>query len=230
MAAFQGHRRLAVSDELEAQRRLKIAILERVQDLPGAEHLAYALIETGFDMIAGQHRPAELTPADRAAIRDNYADATPKLIASRAVDEAGLAEMVAVAETYARIYIDYSPLSHWKTDFRQDEKYDAGLAEDATELIDALHKRWLAAGVSQFGICCVLVLTTVQVALRHGLAWPKIVRVCLDAIQMSRRGHAGSRPEPSEAEILKEFAERVGISKAAARKYINLVKAEKVPL
>jgi hypothetical protein len=219
-----------MSDELEAQRRLKIAILERVQDLGRAEHLAYALIETGFDIIAGQHRPAELTPADRAAIQDNYADATPKLIASRAVDEVGLAEVIGVAETYARIYIDYSPLSHWKTDLRQDEMRDAGLAEDATELIDALHERWLAAGVSQFGICCVLVLTTVQVALRRGMAWPKIVRICLDAIQMSRRGQAGPPPEFSEAEILKEFAERVGISKAAARKFMALVKAGKVPL
>ena len=99
-------------DEMEAQRRLKTAILERVRDLEGAEHLAYALIETGFDIIAGPHRPAELTSADRAAILDNYADATPKLIASRAVDEAGLAEVVGVAETYARVYIDYSPLSH----------------------------------------------------------------------------------------------------------------------
>jgi len=192
--------------------------------------LAYALIETGFDIIAGQHRPAELTPADQAAIRDNYADATPKLIASRAVDEAGLAEVVGVAETYARIYIDYSPLSHWKADLQRDQERDAGLAEEANELIDALHERWLAAGVSQFGLCCVLVLTTVQVALLRGLAWPKIVRVCLDAIQMSRREQAASPPELSEVGVLKEFAERVGISKAAARKFMALVKAGKVPL
>jgi len=217
-------------DEVERQRRVKTAILERVQDLSSEENLAVALIETGFDLLAARHRPASLTAGDRAAIRDNYADATPKLIATRAVDEAGLAEVVTVAETYARIYIDYSPLSHWKADLQQDQKRDGGLAGEANELIDALHKRWLAAGVSQFGICCVLVLTTVQVALRCGLAWPKIVRVCLDAIQMARLGQLGSPPELSEAEILKEFAERVGISKAAARKYMALVKAGKVPL
>ncbi len=217
-------------DEVERQRRVKTAILERVQDLSSEENLAVALIETGFDLLAAGHLPASLTAGDRAAIRDNYADATPKLIATRAVDEAGLAEVVTVAETYARIYIDYSPLSHWKADLQQDQKRDGGLAEEANELIDALHKRWLAAGVSQFGICCVLVLTTVQVALHRGLAWPKIVRVCLDAIQMARLGQLGSPPELSEAEILKEFAERVGISKAAARKYMALVKAGKVPL
>jgi len=217
-------------DEVERQRRVKTAILERVQDLSAEENLAVALIETGFDLLAARHRPASLTAGDRAAIRDNYADATPKLIATRAVDEAGLAEVVTVAETYARIYIDYSPLSHWKADLQQDQKRDGGLAGEANELIDALHKRWLAAGVSQFGICCVLVLTTVQVALRRGLAWPKIVRVCLDAIQMARLGQVGSPPELSEAEILKEFAERVGISKAAARKYMALVKAGKVQL
>ena len=216
-------------DEMEAQRRLKTAILERVRDLEGAEHLAYALIETGFDIIAGPHRPAELTSADRAAILDNYADATPKLIASRAVDEAGLAEVVGVAETYARVYIDYSPLSHWKADFQQDQKRDAGLAEEASGLVDALHERWLAAGVSGFGICCVLVLTVVQVALRRGLAWPKIVRVCLDAIQMARRGQAGSPPGLSEAEVQTVFAERMGLSKAAARKYIAMIKAGTVP-
>jgi len=218
------------ADEVERQRRVKTAILERVQDLSAEENLAVALIETGFDLLAARHRPASLTAGDRAAIRDNYADATPKLIATRAVDEAGLAEVVTVAETYARIYIDYSPLSHWKADLQQDQKRDGGLAGEANELIDALHKRWLAAGVSQFGICCVLVLTTVQVALRRGLAWPKIVRVCLDAIQMARLGQVGSPPELSEAEILKEFAERVGISKAAARKYMALVKAGKVQL
>ena len=216
-------------DEVERQRRVKTAILERVQDLSSEKNLAYALIETGFDIIAGQHRPAKLTPADRAAIRKNYAEATPRLIASRAVDEAGLAEVVAVAETYARIYIDYSPLSHWKTDLQQDQKRDAGLAEEADGLIDALHERWLAAGVSRFGICCVLVLTTVQAALRGGLAWPKVVRICLDAIQMARRGQAGSSPELTEAEIQEVLAAYGGLSKAAARKYIAAVKGGTMP-
>ena len=100
-------------DEVERQRRVKTAILERVQDLSSEENLAVALIEAGFDLLAAGHLPASLTAGDRAAIRDNYADATPSLIASCSVDEAGLVQAVGTAEIYARIYIDYSPLSHW---------------------------------------------------------------------------------------------------------------------
>ena len=139
-------------DEVERQRRVKTAILERVQDLSSEENLAVALIEAGFDLLAAGHLPASLTAGDRAAIRDNYADATPRLIASRSVDEAGLVQAVGTAETYARIYIDYSPLSHWKADQRRDQKLDAGMAEEAAELVEGMHTRWEAAGVSRFGV------------------------------------------------------------------------------
>lgn len=90
-------------DKVERQRRVKTAILERVQDLAAEENLALALIETGFDMIAASNRPTKLGAADRAAIRDNYADATRELIATRSVTEAGLAEAVCVAESFARV-------------------------------------------------------------------------------------------------------------------------------
>jgi hypothetical protein len=216
-------------DEVERQRRVKTAILERVQDLSSEENLAVALIETGFDLLAAGHLPASLTAADRAAIRDNYADATPKLIASRSVDEAGLVEAVGTAEIYARVYIDYSPLSHWKADQRRDEKLDAGMAEEAAELVKRMHTRWEAAGVSRFGVCCVLVLSSVQHALRRGLAWPKVVRILLDAIRLAYSKPSGAGPALSEAESLRVLTELMGISKAEARRYMAMAKAMETP-
>ncbi len=209
-----------MSDEVEHQRRVKTAILERVQDLAAEENLALALIETGFDMMAASHRPTKLSAADRAAIHDNYADATRELIAARSVTEAGLAEAVCAAETYARIYIDYSPLSHWKADRRQDEKRDAGL-------VAAMHRRWEAAGVSSFGVCCVLVLSSVQHALRRGLAWPKVVRILLDAVRLSYRVGAG--PGLDEAETVRMLMRLMGTSKAEARRYVAAAKAMQEP-
>ena len=216
-----------MSDEVEHQRRVKTAILERVQDLAAEENLALALIETGFDMMAASHRPTKLSAADRAAIRDNYADATRELIAARSVTEAGLAEAVCAAETYARIYIDYSPLSHWKADRRQDEKRDAGLAAEAADSVAATHRRWEAAGVSRFGVCCVLVLSSVQHALRRSLAWPKVVRILLDAVRLSYCGGAG--PGLDEAETVRMLMRLMGTSKAEARRYVAEAKAMQEP-
>ncbi len=218
-------------DKVERQRRVKTAILERVQDLAAEENLALALIETGFDMIAAGNRPAKLGAADRAAIRDNYADATRELIATRSVTEAGLADAVCVAESFARVYIDYSPLSHWKADQRQDQKLDAGLAEEAADLVRGMHRRWEAAGVSRFGVCCVLVLSSAREALRRGLAWPKVVRILLDAIQLSYRdrGKAGAGLALSEDESMRVLMEMMGISKAEARQYMAMTKAMQKP-
>jgi hypothetical protein len=217
----------AMPDKAERQRRVKTAILERVQDLASEENLALALIETGFDMIAADHLPAKLSAADRAAIRDNYADATREQIATRSVTEAGLVDAVCVAESLARVYIDYSPLSHWKADQRQDQELDAGMAEEAASLVKAMHGRWEAAGVSRFGVCCVLILSSAREALRRDLAWPKVVRILLDAIQTSYQhpAKAGAGPGLSEDESMHVLMEMTGISKAQARRYMAVAKA-----
>ena len=212
-------------DEVERQRRVKTAILERVQDLTAEENLAYALIEAGFDLLAAGHRPARLSAAERAAVRDNYPDATPELIAARSVDEAGLVNVVSAAETYARIYLDYSPLSHWKPDLRRDRTLDGGMSEEAAGLVAATYRRWRAAGVSSFGVCCVLVLHSVQHALRCGLGWPKVVRILLDATQICYRGRAGTGPGLSEAETVQTLIQMLGLSKPEAKRYMAMAKA-----
>ena len=52
-------------DEVERQRRVKTAILERVQDLSSEENLAVALIEAGFDLLATARRSATIMPMRR---------------------------------------------------------------------------------------------------------------------------------------------------------------------
>ena len=74
-----------------------------------------------------------------------------------------------------------------------------------------------------------LVLSSVQHALRLGLAWPKVVRILLDAIRLSYSKRSGAGPALSEAESLRVITELMGISKAEARRYMAMAKAMETP-
>ena len=62
--------------------------------MTGDRQLAPALIETGFDILAAQHRQERLGAAELAVIQVNSPNATPDLIAGRAINKAGLLEAV----------------------------------------------------------------------------------------------------------------------------------------
>jgi hypothetical protein len=84
----------------------------------------------GFDGLTGPHRDLPRDPATLALIQENYPDATPALIGDRALDEDGLKIALAAAETLARIYVDYSPLSHWARDLANDEERRPAMSAD----------------------------------------------------------------------------------------------------
>lgn len=214
-------------DGFEHQRRLKAEIRDRVQDLTGDRRLAAALIETGFDILAAQHRQERLDAAELAVIQENSPNATPDLIAERAINEAGLLEAVSYAESFARIYIDYSPLSQWQADMRADQACKEGLAEEAAAWIAGMNVRWGAAGVSGFGVCCTLILTAASDALARGLGWPKVVRICLDAINMAWQWALPPSPLTARLGQVEEIMAMLGISRAAAQRYVAAARAER---
>ena len=209
-----------MAHDMRDQDRLKIAIMERVMDLGAERHLGLAMILAGFDVLTGPHLDLPKDPAVLALIKENYPDATPALIRNRAVDEEGLVVALAAAETLARIYVDYSPLSHWASDKATDEQSRPSMSVDVENTLGKLSDDWLDRGASLFGITCTIILTATRDALRRGLPWPKAARICLDALKMIY-----TRPEslPDHA-LVTAFAETVGTSTREARKHIDRAK------
>ncbi len=206
-----------MDDDTRDHDRLKAAILERMTDLAEEKHLGLAMIMAGFDVLTGPHRDLPRDPATLALIQENYADATPALIGERALDEDGLKAALAAAETLARIYVDYSPLSHWAGDMANDEETRPAMSADVEATLTDLSNQWLGDGASLFGVTCTIILTAVRESLRRGLPWPKAARTCLDALHMTY-----AMPNSvSDGEGLAVFAERMGISKNEARKYVE---------
>ena len=174
-----------MANDMQDQDRLKIAIMERVTDLAAEKHLGLGMILAGFDVLTGPHRDLPRDPALLALIKENYSDATPALIRNRALDEEGLKVALIAAETLARIYVDYSPLSHWASNKANDEENRLRMSADVEKTLARLLDDWLGRGASLFGVTCTIVLTAVRDALRRGLPWPKAARVCLDALRMT---------------------------------------------
>jgi hypothetical protein len=206
-----------MDDDTRDHDRLKTAILERVTDLAEEKHLGLAMIMAGFDVLTGPHRDLPRDPATLALIQENYADATPALIGERALDEDGLKAALAAAETLARIYVDYSPLAHWAGDMANDEETRPAMSADVEATLTDLSNQWLGDGASLFGVTCTIILTAVREPLRRGLPWPKAARTCLDALHMTY-----AMPNSvSDGEGLAVFAEKMGISKNEAKKYVE---------
>jgi hypothetical protein len=206
-----------MDDDTRDHDRLKAAILERMTDLAEEKHLGLAMIMAGFDGLTGPHRDLPRDPATLALIQENYPDATPALIGDRALDEDGLKIALAAAETLARIYVDYSPLSHWAGDMANDEEMRPAMSADVEAILTDLSNQWLGDGASLFGVTCTIILTAVRESLWRGLPWPKAARICLDALRMNY-----TMPNSvSDGEGLAVFAERMGISKNEARKYVE---------
>ena len=216
-----------MSDRVKHQRRLKAEIRARMQDIAGDRQLAGALIETGFDILAAQHQQMRLDAADLAVIQENSPNATPELIAQRAVNETGLLAAVSYAENFARIYIDYSPLSQWQADMRADQSCNEGLADEAAAWFADMNVRWGAAGVSGFGVCATLILLAASDALERGLGWPKVVRICLDALNMAWQWALPPSPLTARLGEVEQIMAMLGISRAAAQRYVAAARVER---
>lgn len=171
--------------ERERQARLKQDVAEKLGDLAQAPGVEHALVELGLDLLAARHRPAEVSEADFALIRDNYPVATPDLAALRTVDEAGLVTLLSEAIGFARMYLDYSPLSHWKADMVADEGPTRTAGNRLTAGVKILLAEGAEAGISQFGTCALVVLSALQEGLQRGLPWAKAARVAVDALQLA---------------------------------------------
>jgi hypothetical protein len=206
-----------MDDDTRDHDRLKTTIMERVTDLAEEKHLGLAMIMAGFDVLTGPYRDLPWDPATLAFIQENYPDATPALINERALDEDGLKIALAAAETLARIYVDYSPLSHWARDLANYEEMRPAMSADVEAILTDLSNQWLGDDASLFGVTCTIILTAARESLRRGLPWPKAARTCLDALRMTY-----TMPNSvSDGEGLAVFAERMGISKNEARKYVE---------
>ena len=79
--------------------------------------------------------------------------------------------------------------------------------------------------MSGFGVCCTLILTAARDALARGLGWPKVVRICLDAINMAWQ--EALRPSPLTARLgeVEQITAMLGMSRATARRYVAAARA-----
>ena len=205
-----------MAHDMRDQDRLKSAVIERVADLAAEKHLGLAMILAGFDILTAPHRDLPDDPAVLALIQENYPDATQALVRNRALNEEGLRVALAAAETLARIYVDYSPLSHWASDRTSDGEKTPRMSGDVDDVLSKLSDNWMRRGASPFGVTCTIVLTAIKNAFRSGLPWPKAARICLDALHTTYVMPSSL----SDSDLLAAFADTMGISESEARKYV----------
>lgn len=213
--------------------RLKRDIEAKPGALAEAPGVGHTLVEPGLDMLAVGHRPAAVTDAGFAPIRDNYLNATPELVALRAVDEQGFVTPLSETIGVARMYLDHSTLSHREADMEADE---GSATASGSRLAAGVRGRGLfderaTSDIGPFGTCAPVVLSAAQERLRRGPPWAKVARVAVDAVQLAvAAGMTGrSLPPPKDVQAVEERAveplvEAMRISRAEAKRYVAMAK------
>jgi hypothetical protein len=204
----------------ERQRDLEKEIAWRLTDLENEDGLESALTNGLYASVARKHRGKRLSAADRKLIHENYPQATDALIAERALDKDGLTWLVAMAAMFVQIGLDYSPLSHAAGFVARDEAATAAMRNLHAEIGQAVEKA-IKAGLSPYGAMTIVAGGSVSRAIMvDQLPWPIVVRALNELIKAAMEGFGRNvSPEKAMENTIEMLAERMGISKAEARKY-----------
>ena len=202
---------------------IKEEISERIEDLASRDGkgTAISLALVALEILARQY-PPKLDDKDRLCIRDNYPSTTDQLTDERAMSEKGVLTAIASATGMARIAIDYSPLSHTKSTMDLDTQLPQENLMSVRQALNTAFDRAEAEGLSPFGVATTMILLAVVKAQRKGVTGLKLVRPLLDAISLALT----EKPSPKAAEeyAITAVCEQMGISRAAAKKYVAMAK------
>lgn len=204
---------------------IKEAISERIEDLAlrDAEGTAISLVLVALEILARQY-PAKLDDKDRLCIRDNYPSATDQLIDERAMSERGVLTAIASATEMARIAIDYSPLSHTKPTMDLDIQLSQENLMSVRQALNTGFDRAEEEGLSPFGVATTMILLAVVKAQRKGVTGLKLVRPLLDAISLALRTTEKPPSKAAEEYAISALCKQMGISRAAAKQYLEMAK------
>lgn len=212
-------------DEIsERQTQITHRLEDLIQQAP--EDTAISLITVALSIYAKIYPPT-LGAKERSLIRENYPDATDKLIADRSMSETGVFMAVATASEMARIAIDYSPLSHVKVDMDRDMALGDQVVGAVAKHMGQAFTNSVGEGLSPFGAAATMILQAVMTGKGHGVSGFKLIRPLLDALTIALDGY----PMRSEAEVesaaLDVISEQMGISRHEAKRYLAMAKRVK---
>ena len=210
-------------DSFEEGMQVQDAIAERIADFveTDPDSTAASLMLLALRILAKAH-PPELTEEDRTKILDNYPPATDNLIADRAIGKSGVEVAILTAITTAKIASDYRPLTHTQPYMDQDFALPEEVMRDAQKSLSDVFEKVSAAGVSDYGAAAMMILTAVMRARAKGLTGLQLIRPLLDAISFSFRPTAEPQSDKQfDERLISRLAEAMGISRTAAKKYVQ---------
>lgn len=207
----------------------KNEISNRIKDLVEQEPLMVAtvLALNSLEILATKF-PAKLDSKAIALIKNNYPEATDKLMAERSLDEKGQLYAIGIAANMARITVDYSPLSNVKKETEQDFSLPPQAEKQINErTVDAFTQN-IMSGYTAFGSAASMILIATKMALASEVSPLKLMRPLLDAIELTIKDASESSfsMKDAEEEAVKAVAEQLGISIAQARKYLKKFKED----
>ena len=217
-----------MKSQLWEKRRLtrQRKILERLKDLPDNDVLPIDLMTTAIALVARRY-PATLTAANKRAILENYSDATEACIAERAMAPKGVSEAIALGHALIGITLDYCADSNVTDQFTRDQARESSINhEQLIDMSDQLYRCMKNSGLSEFGVLASRVMYACEDALNGQLNRYQVCRALNDAISMVYSGKLDP-PEKVRAAAVEEFARRMGITVATAKRYLRDSKKKK---
>lgn len=203
---------------------LKNEIARRIEDLAAEDPLMVAtMLALNSIEILSTNFPAKLDASAKALVKDNYPDASDRLINQRSLNEQGLQYALGIAANMARIVVDYSPLSNVKNETVQDFSLDRKAENQIHERIADTYAQNCLNGYTAFGSAASMILMATKMALSAKVSPIKLMRPLLDAMELTLKEASEGSDSYKEMEeaAVRAVADQLGISIQQARKYLK---------
>lgn len=206
----------------------KLEILKRIGDLSAEDRTttAIALVDAALALLAQQY-PASLSDDDRRKVKENYKGATDELVAERAMSEEGVVIAMGAGLQMAVIAMDYSPLSHAKSEMDEDFKLSKEVMTPLVAACDDIFAKAQKAGLSHFGCAAMMIHLAAHRSVELGVPRMKLARPLMDAVgKLFDTGPAMSEEELDE-HLIATIREKMSVSREVAKRYVKLAKAQR---
>jgi hypothetical protein len=202
----------------------KIEHLIEGLDIP-QDILAAVLIEVGFELGTKPYR-MQTSDAEARRIRGTYPDASRESIARLRVDERGLVQATAYATTMLIRHVDHDPDANSWADVQADQ----ALGPPSDEVAGAFSRaRQLVrkSGMSAYGATAMGAYAAIVGGQKEGVKPVQLLKTLLEVMRQAIKTPTQIvEQEPTDDELAELLAAQMGMSKAAAMKYVKAARRQ----
>lgn len=193
---------------------------ERLGDLlDGSLESANTLARLAYLQVA-KACPGMPTKTERARIKEDSTHPADADIDMRSLSSVGMSMIVFLSTCLLNEMVAQSALAY----AADDEAHDTALPETVfTNLLQQIEsgcEEGLQNGITPYGVAATAIIRVMDFALRHNIQPFKLARPLKHCLELINTEGGGQRKPTSRDAVLEELAARLGITKAAAKKYI----------